>query len=128
MDACQPRYRQPGWWGCGRLQMTALSAGAARPCSRIPASTAIAVSSLKAQTPVTESSASCRTARGASSVTTNPNFVTWQSVGERDAHILWQSRPVLVVGSWLLALLAVGGAATLAAGRNKARRVAWMPL
>ncbi|MEU5884307.1 FtsX-like permease family protein [Spirillospora sp. NPDC047279] len=53
------------------------------------------------------------------------NFVTWQDMGERGARILRQSQPVLVVGSWLLALLAVGGVATLAAGRatKQTRRV-----
>jgi putative ABC transport system permease protein len=43
----------------------------------------------------------------------------------QDAHILRESQPVLVIGSWLLALLAVGGVATLAAGRatKQTRRV-----
>lgn len=46
-------------------------------------------------------------------------------MGERGARILRQSRPVLVIGSWLLALPAVGGVATLAAGRatKQTRRV-----
>ncbi|MFC4909334.1 ABC transporter permease [Actinomadura gamaensis] len=53
------------------------------------------------------------------------NFVTWQSMDRESAHILRQSQPVLVIGSWLLALLAVGGVATLAAGRatRQTRRV-----
>ncbi|GAA2165943.1 ABC transporter permease [Actinomadura napierensis] len=53
------------------------------------------------------------------------NFVTWRFMAGEDRRILRQSRPVLVIGSWLLALLAVGGVATLAAGRatKQTRRV-----
>ncbi|GGV14160.1 hypothetical protein GCM10010182_38390 [Actinomadura cremea] len=53
------------------------------------------------------------------------NFRTWQSVAEEDKRVLRQSQPVLVIGSWLLGLLAVGGLATLAAGRatKQTRRV-----
>jgi putative ABC transport system permease protein len=53
------------------------------------------------------------------------NFFTWQFMAEQDADMLRQSRSVLVIGSWLLALLAVGGVATLAAGRatGQTRRV-----
>ncbi|MBO2457698.1 ABC transporter permease [Actinomadura violacea] len=53
------------------------------------------------------------------------NFFTWQFMAEDDARILRQGQPVLVIGSWLLALLAVGGVATLAAGRaaKQTRRV-----
>lgn len=53
------------------------------------------------------------------------HFSTWQSIAERDKRVLRQSQPVLVIGSWLLALLAVGGVATLAAGRatEQTRRV-----
>ncbi|MFV2210077.1 hypothetical protein ACFHW2_07635 [Actinomadura sp. LOL_016] len=53
------------------------------------------------------------------------NFRTWQSVAEEDERVLRQSQPVLVIGSRLLGLLAVGGLATLAAGRatKQTRRV-----
>ncbi|HEU5031008.1 MAG TPA: FtsX-like permease family protein [Spirillospora sp.] len=53
------------------------------------------------------------------------NFFTWRFMATQDAHILRESQPVLVIGSWLLALLAVGGVATLAAGRatKQTRRV-----
>jgi putative ABC transport system permease protein len=53
------------------------------------------------------------------------SFFTWRFMATQDAHILRESQPVLVIGSWLLALLAVGGVATLAAGRatRQTRRV-----
>ncbi|MEV0146284.1 MULTISPECIES: FtsX-like permease family protein [unclassified Nonomuraea] len=42
---------------------------------------------------------------------------TWQFKADQDAVILRTSRPILVVGSWLLSFLAVTGVAALAAGR-----------
>ena len=51
--------------GMSSTPMTARSAGAVRPCSRMPASTAIAVSSLKAHTAVTDWLAHCPTAAAA---------------------------------------------------------------
>ncbi|MEV0587549.1 FtsX-like permease family protein [Nonomuraea sp. NPDC050310] len=44
-------------------------------------------------------------------------FHTWQFRAERDLAILRVSRPILVVGAWLLSLLAVTGVGALAAGR-----------
>ncbi|MEU8117798.1 FtsX-like permease family protein [Spirillospora sp. NPDC049024] len=53
------------------------------------------------------------------------NFFTWQFMAEQDGVLLKDSQPVLVVGSWLLSLLAIAGVATLAAGRaaEQTRRV-----
>ncbi|WP_026403763.1 ABC transporter permease [Actinomadura rifamycini] len=53
------------------------------------------------------------------------NFTPWQMIAEQDEVILRGSKPILAVGSWLLAFLAVGGVATLAAGRavRQTRRV-----
>jgi putative ABC transport system permease protein len=45
------------------------------------------------------------------------NFHSWQFTAEQDLVILKDSRPILVVGSWLLSFLAITGVATLAAGR-----------
>ncbi|MFI0357177.1 FtsX-like permease family protein [Actinomadura sp. 9N407] len=45
------------------------------------------------------------------------NFKTWRHIADQDTVMLKDSQPILVVGSWLLAFLAVGGVATLAAGR-----------
>ncbi|WP_030915672.1 FtsX-like permease family protein [Streptosporangium amethystogenes] len=45
------------------------------------------------------------------------NFHSWQFTAEQDMVILKDSRPILVVGSWLLSFLAVTGVAALAAGR-----------
>ncbi|SDK82023.1 putative ABC transport system permease protein [Nonomuraea maritima] len=45
------------------------------------------------------------------------NFHSWQFRAQQDDVILKRSRPILVVGSWLLGLLAVTGVAALAAGR-----------
>ncbi|URN07959.1 FtsX-like permease family protein [Actinomadura madurae] len=53
------------------------------------------------------------------------NMKTWQHIAEQDFVMLRNSQPILVIGSWLLSFLAVGGVATLAAGRaaRQARRV-----
>lgn len=45
------------------------------------------------------------------------NFHSWQFKAQQDTVILDNSRPILVVGSWLLSFLAVTGVAALAAGR-----------
>ncbi|GGS66747.1 FtsX-like permease family protein [Nonomuraea spiralis] len=45
------------------------------------------------------------------------NFHSWQFMAQQDTVILRSSRPILVVGSWLLGFLAVTGVAALAAGR-----------
>ncbi|MGI5205458.1 FtsX-like permease family protein [Spirillospora sp. CA-108201] len=49
----------------------------------------------------------------------------WQHIAGQDAVMLRDSQPILVVGSWLLAFLAISGVATLAAGRaaEQTRRV-----
>jgi putative ABC transport system permease protein len=49
----------------------------------------------------------------------------WQHIAQQDFVILRVSQPILAVGSWLLGFLAVGGMATLAAGRatKQTRRV-----
>nr|WP_221473100.1 FtsX-like permease family protein [Planomonospora venezuelensis] len=44
-------------------------------------------------------------------------FHSWQFRAEQDTVILRNSRPILVVGSWLLCFLAITGVAALAAGR-----------
>jgi putative ABC transport system permease protein len=53
------------------------------------------------------------------------NFQTWEHMAEQDFVILRNSQPILVVGGWLLGFLAIGGVATLAAGRaaKQTRRV-----
>lgn len=53
------------------------------------------------------------------------NMKTWQHIADQDFVMLRNSQPILVIGSWLLSFLAVGGVATLAAGRaaRQARRV-----
>lgn len=53
------------------------------------------------------------------------NFFTWQFMAQQDEVVLRISRPVLVIGSWLLSFLAIAGVATLAAGRaaKQTRRV-----
>ncbi|SFQ41575.1 putative ABC transport system permease protein [Actinomadura madurae] len=53
------------------------------------------------------------------------NMKTWQHIAEQDFVMLRNSQPILVIGSWLLSFLAVGGVATLAAGRaaRQTRRV-----
>jgi putative ABC transport system permease protein len=53
------------------------------------------------------------------------NFRPWQGIAEQDFVILRDSQPILVVGGWLLGFLAIGGVATLAAGRaaKQTRRV-----
>ncbi|MFF5246182.1 ABC transporter permease [Streptosporangium sp. NPDC000095] len=45
------------------------------------------------------------------------NIHSWQFTAEHDMVVLRNSRPILVVGSWLLGFLAVTGVAALAAGR-----------
>ncbi|GAA4060424.1 ABC transporter permease [Actinomadura miaoliensis] len=53
------------------------------------------------------------------------NFKTWRHIAEQDLVALQSSQPILVIGSWLLGLLAIGGVATLMAGRaaKQTRRV-----
>lgn len=45
------------------------------------------------------------------------NFHSWQFTAQQDMVILKDSRPILVVGSWLLSFLAITGVAALATGR-----------
>ncbi|KAB8194739.1 FtsX-like permease family protein [Nonomuraea phyllanthi] len=45
------------------------------------------------------------------------NFRSWQFTAQQDLAMLKGSRPILVVGSWLLSFLAITGVAALAAGR-----------
>ncbi|MEW2353582.1 FtsX-like permease family protein [Spirillospora sp. NPDC029432] len=49
---------------------------------------------------------------------------SWQDIARQDFVIFRDTQPILVVGSWLLGFLAIGGVATLAAGRavKQARR------
>ncbi|MEU1390620.1 MULTISPECIES: FtsX-like permease family protein [unclassified Nonomuraea] len=49
------------------------------------------------------------------------DFHSWQFTAAQDTVILKDSRPILVVGSWLLSFLAVTGVAALAAGRAAAQ-------
>ncbi|MER7542121.1 FtsX-like permease family protein [Spirillospora sp. NPDC127506] len=49
------------------------------------------------------------------------NVRAWQDVARQDSVMLRDSQPILVIGSWLLAFLAIGGLATLAAGRAAAQ-------
>ncbi|MGW2156717.1 FtsX-like permease family protein [Nonomuraea sp. NPDC001699] len=49
------------------------------------------------------------------------DFHSWQFTATQDTVILKDSRPILVVGSWLLSFLAVTGVAALAAGRAAER-------
>ncbi|MGW0482708.1 FtsX-like permease family protein [Nonomuraea sp. NPDC003214] len=49
--------------------------------------------------------------------TTAITFRSWQFTAEQDMGILRNSQPILIVGSWLIGLLAVTGVAALAAGR-----------
>ncbi|MEU4230161.1 FtsX-like permease family protein [Nonomuraea sp. NPDC026600] len=53
------------------------------------------------------------------------NFFTWQFMIEQDSHMVRNSQPILVVGSWLLGFLAITGVAALAAGcaAKQTRRV-----
>ncbi|GAA4300589.1 hypothetical protein GCM10023178_05750 [Actinomadura luteofluorescens] len=53
------------------------------------------------------------------------NIRPWQHIAEQDSVMLKGSQPILVVGSWLLGFLSIGGVATLAAGRaaKQTRRV-----
>jgi putative ABC transport system permease protein len=53
------------------------------------------------------------------------NVRAWQFVARQDSTMLKGSQPILVIGSWLLSFLAIGGVATLAAGRaaEQTRRV-----
>ncbi|MFI6481566.1 FtsX-like permease family protein [Nonomuraea sp. NPDC050663] len=46
------------------------------------------------------------------------DFHSWQFTAKQDTVILKNSQPILVVGSWLLAFLAITGVAALAAGRT----------
>ncbi|NUP04042.1 MAG: ABC transporter permease [Nonomuraea sp.] len=45
------------------------------------------------------------------------HFHSWQFRAQQDTAILKNSRPILIVGSWLLGFLAITGVAALAAGR-----------
>ncbi|PZG21383.1 FtsX-like permease family protein [Nonomuraea aridisoli] len=49
--------------------------------------------------------------------TVRVTFHSWQFKAQQDMVILRNSRPILVVGGWLLSFLAVTGVAALAAGR-----------
>jgi putative ABC transport system permease protein len=53
------------------------------------------------------------------------NVRAWQDVARQDSTMLRASQPILVIGSWLLAFLAIGGLVTLAAGSaaEQTRRV-----
>lgn len=53
------------------------------------------------------------------------DFHTWQDIADQDSVILRDSQPILVIGGWLLSLLAIAGLAALAAGRaaKQTRRV-----
>ncbi|MEU5994009.1 FtsX-like permease family protein [Spirillospora sp. NPDC047418] len=53
------------------------------------------------------------------------NVSAWQFVADQNSVMLRDSQPILVIGSWLLGFLAIGGVATLAAGRaaEQTRRV-----
>ncbi|NRQ33765.1 ABC transporter permease [Nonomuraea sp. NN258] len=44
-------------------------------------------------------------------------FHSWQRNAQQDLVILRSSRPILIIGSWLLGFLAISGVAALAAGR-----------
>ncbi|GAA0546005.1 FtsX-like permease family protein [Actinomadura livida] len=49
------------------------------------------------------------------------NVRAWQDVARQDSVMLRDSQPILVIGSWLIAFLAIGGLATLAVGRATAQ-------
>jgi putative ABC transport system permease protein len=49
-------------------------------------------------------------------------FVPWQEIAERDARPVEQAQQALMVGSWLLAILAVAGVVGIVAGRVLGRR------
>jgi putative ABC transport system permease protein len=55
----------------------------------------------------------------------NPYLIPWQEISQQDGQAVKQERGILLVGSWLLALLAVGSLAILAGGRmaEQLRRV-----
>jgi len=55
----------------------------------------------------------------------NPYLIPWQEISQQDGLAIKQERGILLVGSWLLALLAIGSLAILAGGRmaEQLRRV-----
>src|SRR5579862_1338674 len=55
----------------------------------------------------------------------NPYLIPWQEISQQDGQAVRQERGILLVGSWLLALLAIGSLAILAGGRvaEQLRRV-----
>ena len=55
----------------------------------------------------------------------NPYLIPWQEISQQDGQLVKQERGILLVGSWLLALLAIGSLAILAGGRmaEQLRRV-----
>ena len=55
----------------------------------------------------------------------NPYLIPWQEISQQDGQAVKQERGILLVGSWLLALLAIGSLAILAGGRmtEQLRRV-----
>ncbi len=55
----------------------------------------------------------------------NPYLIPWQEISQQDGQAVKQERGILLVGSWLLALLAIGSLAILAGGRmtEQVRRV-----
>jgi putative ABC transport system permease protein len=55
----------------------------------------------------------------------NPYLIPWQEISRQDGLLIKQERGILLVGSWLLALLAIGSLAILAGGRmaEQLRRV-----
>jgi putative ABC transport system permease protein len=46
----------------------------------------------------------------------NPYLIPWQEISQQDGQAVKQERGILLVGSWLLALLAIGSLAILAGG------------
>ncbi|MEV0621760.1 FtsX-like permease family protein [Nonomuraea sp. NPDC050404] len=53
--------------------------------------------------------------------TTRMWWAAWQDMALRNTNLIRTSQPILVVGSWLLAFLAVTGVAAMAAGRAAAQ-------
>jgi hypothetical protein len=55
----------------------------------------------------------------------NPYLIPWQEISQQDGLLIKEERGILLVGSWLLALLAIGSLAILAGGRmaEQLRRV-----
>ena len=64
-------------------------------------------------------------AHGSSNPSTTLTVTTWQQIAQQDAALLSSEQLVLLVGSWLLALLAIASIAVLVGGRlaDQIRRV-----